>query len=192
MLATDRLYPIIAVALLAAGSIWLERLSREQESTPDRSAGSGPDFIAEQTRIVGFAKDGSRSYALVSERMTHFPNTDITEVERPRLELVSSDRLLTIQSDRGEVSPGGERADFVGNVEAQRQGSTGQADIRFVSERLTVWPDKHRAESTAPVRLTQGQTTALAHGLRADNLFGTLDLIGKARVTIPRRQGNTP
>lgn len=191
MQATYRLYPIIALALLAAGSIWLERLSREQESTPDRSTGNGPDFIAEQTRIVGYAKDGSRSYALVSERMTHFPTTDVTEVERPRLELVSSDRLVTIQSDRGEVSPGGERVDFAGKVEAQRQGSAGQAGINFASERLTVWPDEHRAETTAPVRLTQGQTTALANGLRADNLFGTLDLIGKARVNIPRRQRNT-
>lgn len=192
MQATYRLYPIIAVALLAAASIWLERLSRGPESVTAPSASSAPDFIADQTRIVGFGKDGSPRYALVAERMTHYPDTDITRVEHPRLEIASGDRLLEIRANQGEVAPGGERIDFAGKVEAKREGSPGQAGMTFAAEQLAVWPDEHRAESTVPVRLTQGQTTALANGLRADNLFGTLDLIGQARVNIPRRQGNTP
>lgn len=192
MQATYRLYPLIAVALLAAASIWLERLSRGPDATPERSSNTVPDFIAEQTRIVGFGKDGDQRYALESDRMTHFPGADITHVERPRLELVSGESLLSVNADHGEVSSGGERVDFTGNVDAQRTGRPGQSGITFASERLTVWPDEHRAETTVPVRLTQGPTTALANSLRADNLFGTLDLIGKARVTIPRRQGNTP
>lgn len=192
MQATYRLYPIIAVALLAAASIWLERLSREPDTAPERGTSTVADFVAEQTRIVGFGKDGSQRYALVSDRMTHFPGADITDVERPRLEIASGEQLLNVSADRGEVSARGERVDFTGNVEAQRTGSPGQPGITFASERLAVWPDEHRAETTAPVRLTQGPTTALANGLRADNLFGTLDLIGKARVNIPRRQGKTP
>lgn len=192
MQATYRLYPIVAVALLAAGSIWLERLTREPETRADQSDRRGPDFIADQTRIVGFGKDGSRRYALVAERMTHFPDTDVTKVEHPRLEIASGQRLLKIRADQGEVSAGGERVDFSGAVDAQREGSSGEPAMTFASERLAVWPDEHRAETTAPVRLTQGLTTAHANGLQADNLFGTLDLIGQARVNIPRRQGNTP
>ncbi|PKO55900.1 MAG: LPS export ABC transporter periplasmic protein LptC [Betaproteobacteria bacterium HGW-Betaproteobacteria-21] len=192
MQATYRLYPIIAVALLAAASIWLERLTREPDSVAAPSANTAPDFIAEQTRIVGFGKDGRQRYALVAERMTHYPDTDITQVEHPRLEITSGERLLEIRANQGEVSAGGERVDFSGKVEAQREGDPGQVGMTFAAEQLAVWPEEHRAESTVPVRLTQGQTTALANGLRADNLFGTLDLIGQARVNIPRRQGNTP
>lgn len=191
MRASYRLYPIIAVALLAAASVWLERLSREPEAAPVSGMRNAPDFVAEQTRIVGFGKDGSQRYSLIAERMTHYPDTDITLVDQPRIELSSGARDMKIRAEHGEVSPGGERIDFSGKVEALREGDSGEPATTFVSERLSVWPDDHRAETTAPVVLTRGTTTARANGLQANELFGTLVLAGQARVTIPRRKGNT-
>lgn len=190
MLSSHRIYPVVAVALLAAGSIWLERLTREPEVRAPVSDRTAPDFIAEQTRIVGFGKDGQPRFALVSDKLTHYPHTDITIVDQPRLELDSNGRTLEIRAERGEVSPGGERVDFAGQVEGRRQGGQGEAPMTFASEELSVWPDEHRAESDDAVKLTQGLTTAHADGLRADNLFGTLDLIGNAKVNIPRSKGS--
>jgi len=39
------------------------------------------------------------------------------------------------------------------------------------------------------VQLSRGTARATALGLRADNLFGTLELVGEVRSTFPRRQG---
>ena len=64
------------------------------------------------------------------------------------------------------------------------------APLTLESETLTVWPDNHRARSDSPVDLAQGRATASALGLRADNLFGTLELVGKVRVQLPAAHGS--
>lgn len=191
MQSVHRIYPVLALALLAGASIWLERLTRAPIAGPAQIQSQAPDFIATKSSIVGFGKDGTQRYILFADTLTHLPHSGITELERPRLEILSGARKLEITSNKGKVSAQGERVDFMGDVVAERDGAAGQSAMRFVSEQLAVWPDDHRAESTVPVKLTQGLTTAEALGLQANNLFGTLDLIGKARVNIPRRQGNT-
>lgn len=190
MRASYRLYPLIALGLLAGASIWLERLSRVDETRPIAISGDTPDFIAENTRIVGFGQDGKQRYALVADRLTHLPASDRTLVDAPRLELDNQGRRLTIHATSGEVASGAERVDFRGDVVAWRAAAPGGSEMTFRSEHLTVWPDDHRAETQQALKLTQGATTAEALGMRADNLFGTLDLIGQARVQIPRRQGS--
>lgn len=192
MQSAYRIYPVLALALLAGASIWLERLTRAPVADVTSAQSSAPDFIANQTRITGYGKDGTERYVLLSDQLTHLPQSGVTQLDRPRLEILSGSRRMEITANTGEVSAEGERVDFQGQVRAEREGNPGQDMMRFASEKLTVWPEDHRAESTAPVKLTQGLTTAEALGLRADNLFGTLDLIGQARVNIPRRQGKNP
>ncbi|QDF95916.1 LPS export ABC transporter periplasmic protein LptC [Azoarcus sp. DD4] len=185
-----RLYPVIALALLAGASVWLERVSRDEAPSTVARQQTGPDFVAEQARIVGFGADGSQRYELDSERIAHFPQGDITRVALPRLVLTSEGRATRITAAQGEVSPGGERVDLSGSVRVRRGGDGNGSDLSLDTETLSLWPDDHRAESQSPVSLVQGRNTAQALGLRANNLFGTLELIGQARVHLPRRQGN--
>ncbi|MBR0568299.1 LPS export ABC transporter periplasmic protein LptC [Azoarcus sp. L1K30] len=192
MLSAYRLYPALALALLAAGSIWLERLTRAPEMDAGPSPRSVPDFIASDARITGYGKDGTIRYVLLADQLTHHPQRDVTDLDRPRLEILSENaRRMTITSRSGEVSSQGEQVDFRGEVVAVRDAVPGQDSLHFASEQLTVWPDDSRAASSSPVKLRQGLTTADALGLRANNLFGTLDLIGQVHTIIPRRQGKT-
>lgn len=190
MQAAYRLYPLIALALLAGASIWLERISRDDAPAAVAHEQTGPDFVAEQARVVGFGADGSQRYELVSERMAHFPQGDITRIALPRLVMYSENRSTRITAMQGEVSPGGERVDLSRDVRVRRGGDGSSTELSLDTETLSVWPDDHRAESQSPVTLVQGRSTAQALGLRANNLFGTLELIGQARVHMPRRQGN--
>ena len=50
---TGRLYPIFALAVLAGGSVWLERITRIDDPVTIAEQ-TGPDFIAHDTRVVGF------------------------------------------------------------------------------------------------------------------------------------------
>lgn len=190
MQSTYRFYPVLALALLAGMSVWLERISRVDtpEAAPHQQ--QGPDFVAEQTRIIGFGADGSQRYELVSDRIAHFPHNDVTRVALPRLVMMSEGRATRVTAHQADVSPGGERVDLSGDVRVRRGGDGSGSPLSLDTETLSVWPNDHRAEGDSPVSLVQGNNTAQALGLRANNLFGNLELIGQARVHIPRRQGN--
>lgn len=187
---TYRLYPIIVLALLAGASVWLERVTRIDDPVGSQTEQTGPDFIAEHTRVVGFAADGSQRYELFADRMTHFPQGDITRLEQPRLRMINQGRETRVTAMQAEVSPGGEQVDMRGEVKVRRPGAADDPALALDSETLTVWPDSYRALTDSPVVLTRGNTRADALGMRADNLFGTLELLGQVRVNMPRRQGS--
>jgi len=126
LIDTWRLYPVLALTLLAGASIWLERATRSEEQASTRTQ-SGPDFIATQTRVIGFAEDGSLRYELLAERLEHDPHDDVTRLQQPRLHLHSAQRETRISAQRADVSPGGERVDLAGEVHVRRSGTASEA-----------------------------------------------------------------
>jgi lipopolysaccharide export system protein LptC len=185
-----RLYPIIMLALLAGASVWLERVTRVDEPAAEAAEQTGPDFIAEHTRVVGYGANGAQRYELFADRLSHFPQGDITRLDMPRLRMINEGRETHITALHAEVSPGGEQVDMQGEVRVRRPAVADDPALALDSETLTVWPDTHRAHTDSPVQLTRGSTRADAQGMRADNLFGTLELIGQVHVNMPRRQGS--
>lgn len=183
-----RLYPLIALTVIAGASLWLDRATRVEEPSADGTVQTGPDFSATQTRIVGYAKDGSQRYELLADKLSHFPADDTTQLERPRLTVFRDDTEFHVTALSGKVSPGGEQVDLAGDVLARRTRAAGLPELTLRTEALSVWPDPQRAHTDQPVRLTQGNTTANALGMESDNLFGTLNLTGQVKVHMPRRQ----
>ena len=116
----------------------------------------------------------------------------ITELAQPRLRYDADGRELRITATRGEVLREGEQLRLTGEVRAVRAAAGDSPQMSFASGSLTIWPEDERAETAEPVVLTQGVSTAHANGLRSDNLFGTLELIGNARVRIPRTTRTSP
>lgn len=183
-----RLYPLVALTVIAGASLWLDRVTRVEDAAVSTEPQTGPDFAATGTRIIGYAKDGSQRYELLAERLEHFPADDTTHLTQPRLTVYQSDTQFNVTAQTGKVSPGGEQVDLEGDVHARRNRTADAAELTLVSEALTVWPDPQRARSDRPVQLTQGRTVANALGMQSDNLFGTLNLTGQVRVHMPRRQ----
>ena len=190
MQASYRLYPAIALALIAGGSILLEQSTRVDDSAGEAVRSGAPDFVAERARIVGFGVDGADRYELLAETIVHFPADDTIRLHQPRLLLRAIGSETRIVAQGAEVSPGGEQVDFAGGVRVDRRIEGDPRPTTLRSETLSVWPESHRARSDTPVQLTQGASTATALGLRADNLFGTLELIGNVEVHMPSRQQN--
>ncbi|MFU2486161.1 LPS export ABC transporter periplasmic protein LptC [Thauera sp. WH-1] len=190
MIDAWRLFPVLALAALAGASVWLERITRIEEPAFIGEQ-TGPDFVAEHTRVVGFGEDGRQRYELIAERLEHFPAGDITRLHQPQLRMQDEQRETRITAARADVSPGGERVDLAGEVKVRRPGAGDELPLALDSETLTVWPDAHRAETDSPVVLVRGASRATALGMRADNLFGTLELTGEVRTFMPRRQGSS-
>ncbi|MDR2208574.1 MAG: LPS export ABC transporter periplasmic protein LptC [Azoarcus sp.] len=184
-----RFYPLAIAALLAAGAIWLERATRSPEPAAEVTINESPDFIGDTVRITGFGEDGKWRYTLDSPRITHLPVTDSTQVEQPRLQLISQERRMWINADYGEVSSKGEQVDFTGNVKAEREGVPPDPPMQLFSAQLTFWPQEQRAASNVPVRITQGKTRVDADNFAADNVFGAMKLSGRVKMhLVPRNQ----
>lgn len=153
---------------------------------------STPDFTAEGTRLTSFDRTGELRYELDAEKITNYPASDITELDEPRLRYLGQGRELRVSAHSGTISKGGDEVLLAGEVKAERDGADGSAAMSFASETLKIWPNQERAETSDPVVLKQGNTIAQALGLKTDNLFGTLDLIGKASVHFPRNSRTQP
>lgn len=191
-LTAQQLYPLLALLALAGGTVWLERTTRIEEPRTAGTQRSAPDFTAEQTRMTGFDKHGRRHFELVADRVIHYPSSDVTRLEQPRLRYDTAEGELSVEAHQGEIAGDGKLLRLDGNVRAVRPASASKPALSFASASLTVWPEDERAETTDPVTLTQGENTAQADGMKTDNLFGTLELLGNARVHIPRPSRTTP
>ena len=187
-----RLYPLIALIVLAGATVWLEHMTREDDSARAGESRRDPDFTAERTRLISFDAEGRQRYELLADRITNYPLPGVTELDRPRLRYDVDGRELRLAARTGEVLDGGTQVLLTGEVRGLRVAAPGSAEMTFASESLRIWPDDQRAETDDPVVLTQGATTAHAKGMKSDNLFGTLDLIGSVRVHMPRSARNTP
>lgn len=188
----ERLYPLIVMVVLAGTTVWLDYSTRSDESEPSLRVRDQPDFIAEQTRLISFNAAGERHYELTSPRILHYPMDDISVLESPVLSLQQDARVLRVQADSAEVRDKGDEIFLEDNVSVWRQGLQNEADLTLEGASLTVWPNDQRAASDDAVRITQDASIATGNGLRADNLFGTLDLIGQASVRFDGRTRAQP
>nr|WP_211168995.1 LPS export ABC transporter periplasmic protein LptC [Aromatoleum toluvorans] len=183
---------MVGLIIVAGASLWLERVTTDSDARLSAEARTAPDFVAEQTRLIAFDHTGRQHYELLADKITHYPQTDVTALDLPRLRYEVNGRELYLNAAQGEVLRRGDEVHLKGDVRARRSAAPDRPEMTMSSASLTVWPDDERAETNDPVVITQGASTAHGNGMKSDNIFGTLELIGNARVNIPRSNRNSP
>ncbi|HLW03987.1 MAG TPA: LPS export ABC transporter periplasmic protein LptC [Azoarcus sp.] len=187
----ERILPILALALLASLTIWLERITRPDEA-PEVVQRTDPDFIGYDIRLVSFDEQGLPRYELLAERVTHYPASDLSDYVEPRLHYaLEGGGELNIRSKQGEAYDGGERILLSGDVVVHRSPTETEAEVQVDAETLMYWPDTQQAASDDPVRIRRNNSIAHGDGLRADNIMGTLELRGNTSVEMPRGPRNS-
>ena len=191
ILATiDRFYPILALAVLAAATVWLERITRSEDPQPRTAVRADPDFTGETIRLTRFDDTGALRYVLAADSVRHFPEGNVAEFFGPRFRQQTENGVLRVRADHGTSLDGGEVLHLSGDTQVFRDDIDGSVAFSLHSDSLTLWPQDQRALTDDPVILTQGGAVAHGNAMRADNLFGTLELIGDVRVTMaPRASG---
>lgn len=191
-LPIDRLYPVIALAVLAGVTLWLERVTQSDAPRTVAELREHPDFIGEGVRLISFDEEGKQHYELIADKVTHYPASDLTDLDMPRLRYDAQEGEVRVSAARGQSRAAGEEIHLAGDVHVIREGLTGAPDLTLTSPTLTVWPDDERAETSDPVVLTRGDSVARGNGMKADSLFGKLELIGDARVVMPPSSRTAP
>jgi lipopolysaccharide export system protein LptC len=191
-LPLDRLYPIIALAALAGATLWLERVTAVDDARPSAQTRTDPDFIGEKIHLTNFDATGAWHYELHASKVTHYPQRDVSELVQPRIRYEHPAGTLQVTALHGESSDAGRQVYFSGEVKAVRKGTQDKHDMTLTSDTLRLWPDEQRAETTDPVVLTQGETVAHARAMKADNLIESIQLLGDAKVRMPRSSRTRP
>src|SRR5687768_18034690 len=78
------LFPFVLLALLAALTFWLDRIVQ-----PPAAAGPGrmrhdPDYVVDGLSAVRMDEQGRVKHTLRAQRMTHFPDDDVTVLVQPK------------------------------------------------------------------------------------------------------------
>lgn len=157
----------LGAALLAAIGYWNIRPESFMAPSGPQDADSAIDFYVENARSVQFQADGKLHYRLTSARIEHLRSSDTTLLDKPDLLLYrGSEHPWRVQSERGEVSPGGTQVDLIDAVNVARTDAKGRP-ILLSTSRLSVFPEREYAETDQPVRIEAANGVTTATGMQA-------------------------
>ena len=176
-------FPLVALSALAAGSIWLERVTRAPGDAYLGSDG-GPDVVVDQMALTRFDINGAPHYYLDARRVTHVPGEESSQLEDPVVHYTRESMRMRLAADAGVARDDGERVDLAGTVRGERE-LPGRPITTFASESLTIWPKIEAAKSIDPVVLTQNGAEVRGSGMTADNIFGLITLTGRVNANMP-------
>lgn len=166
LLRTFLPFAALAALLLAIG-YWNIRPESFLAPAPAAQSEDSIDFYVENARSVQFQADGRLHYRLRADYLEHIQHSDITLLTRPDLHLYRGSELpWRVQSERGEVSPGGSEVELIEKVRVARTDAKGRPTI-LTTSRLTVFPEREYAETRQPVRIEAANGITTATGMQA-------------------------
>jgi lipopolysaccharide export system protein LptC len=183
------LFPLLSLLALAAGTAWLERVTRIDAPRNDGRNRHDPDFTATRFTVRQLDQTGKLKYSLSAGGMVHYPDDESTEVSEPRLTYLASPPPMTLQARRATISKDGKVVELMDDVVGQRESDAKTPPASFRSSALTVYPDEEIARTAAPVTLTQGRSVITGVGMEADHMNLLFKLDGRVRATIHRQEG---
>ena len=177
-LVTGTLVVLVVVLVLAAGywNIRPSSFTPQTIQTPQQ-----PDFFMDNPRIRQLNEHGQPAYDLNSERATHQVDRDVTELDEPRLQYYREDegQPWELQARYGEITANGDRVELSENVIIEQQLDP-QTTRRLSTAALSVFPERHYAETDHSVRIEAGGITT-ATGMKAYFNDGRIELLSNVR-----------
>jgi len=174
---TSSVFPVALVALLAALTFWLERLVEGPEGPSGPRDPGTPDFIIDNLKGTKMSPDGHAEYTLAATKMVHFPATDVTDVEQPRLIQWRADAPpVRVSAERGTVSGNGKELYLHGDVVIVREKAPGRGELRVETDYLEVIPDSEIARTPERVVITQDGSRLEGVGMEFNNKSRNLEL----------------
>ena len=186
--------PLVLMALLALGTYWLVRNSPVLTApSAAQSAKTGVDYFMRQFTIKSFDEAGILRSEVSGTEARHYVETDILEIDQPRIRSVGAQNRVTVSTGNQALSNGdASEVQLVGNALVVREAVVG-ADgkglprMEFAGEFLHAFVNEERVKSHKPVTLKRGSDQFTGDTLSYSNLTGIAELNGRVRaVLMPR------
>ena len=132
-----------------------------------------PDLFMTQASISQINEEGHLTSKISADRFTHYPLTDVTTLELPRVALYTPNLTgpWTISSTKGRLLGVSvyrkQSVELWSTVRAEKSNPDGSTTT-FITDALNVYPSENVAESDSPVTIFTGDTQTQAARLRAN------------------------
>lgn len=174
---------LVLLALLGALTLWLERVVQP----PPQQSGAireGPDYIVDGLSAVRMDKEGRVKHTLRAQKMTHFPEEDVTLLVEPHLVTYSEGRApITVTSRHARLSGNGENVYFQEKVRVVRAPVANQSELVLETNYLHVIPDDNIAKTDQAVTIRNANAVIQASGLELNSETRVLKLQGRVKGT---------
>ena len=178
------LFPIFFAAILAFISYWVQVSVENENEKRGNKLSNSPDYFLTNFKTTQTESDGSIRFILSANEMTHFGQDDTTRLKKPLfIRYKNNTPSSRIEGAVGLVSTDGEEVQIIDNVKAARFETETKPKMELFTDQLTILPNKNKAFTKRPVRITQDPKTVVnAIGMRYDKKNGIMTLLQKVRV----------
>jgi lipopolysaccharide export system protein LptC len=179
--------PIILMALMAAGTYWLARNTPALAPVVEQRAPThDADYYLRRFSIKSFDPAGRLKNEIDGAEARHFPDTDTTEIDLPRVRSYDAQGALTVATAKRGISNGdASQVQLIGDAVVARDGTAAgpgaQPHLEIRGDFLQFFMDTERISSTKPVTIKRGNDVFQADSMEYDNLGRVLDLRGRVR-----------
>jgi lipopolysaccharide export system protein LptC len=183
--------PALLVAL-AALTFWLDRIAQPPPATPRDVSSLDPDYIVDGLFASRMDADGRLTHTLRAQKMTHYPEEDLTVLVEPRLvSYAQGEAPVTITSREARMSPNGENVYFEREVRVVRAPTADESELVVLTNYLHVIPDEKIAQTDQPVTIRDANLLVNASGLELNSETRVLKLHGRVKGTLVEQGSRT-
>lgn len=174
--------PLLPLLGLLAFVYWLDRQVQQEVAALVNNQRHDPDVIMGNFFATKMNEQGKPRFLLHAQQLRHYPDHDSTELDAPRLNIVTDERPdVHMVARRGIVSSRGEEVFLHDDVNVLRDAVGDQSAMTLRTEYLRVLPDKDWADTDRPVTIVDAHNTVHAIGMEMDNNARILKLLSQVR-----------
>lgn len=183
MIERGSLWLPLAILLLLAGlSFWIERAIQLAPESPG-SAQSDPEGIMENFNALRTNLEGRQQYRLTAQRLKHYSDSKLTEMEMPRFtHFDTSQGDVTASSRQATVSPDGEEIDLTDDVVVVRSANTGTDSMILRTARLLVFPERNLLRAPGSVDVSDRTLSVRAGAMEYQTDLRIVKLTGRVKA----------
>jgi lipopolysaccharide export system protein LptC len=176
-------FPLVLLAVLAALTFWLDHVVQPPVPRPEAPPNE-PDYFVEGLSAMRMDRSGHVKHTLEAQRMTHFPQDDLTVLVAPRFVAYGEGHVpVTITSKHARMSGNGEDVYFEDDVRVVRAPEGRLSELVLETSYLHVIPDDNIAKTDKPVTIRDATAVVVASGLELNSETRVLELQGRVRGT---------
>ena len=155
---------VVALALLAAWSVWWLRHLQSAPPTGQRAAAHRIDYTMDKFEVTAMNAMGRPQYRLHADSMLHYADDDSSEFLQPRVESVDKpDSPLRLRGERGWMASGGDEIRLLGAVRIE---GVAKQPFTVLTRDVSYKPDDGLAETQAAAELTSTGLQIRSVGMR--------------------------
>ena len=181
-------FPLLLLAALAAATFWLDRLVQPPAGPRSVPVNSEPDYIIDGLSAVRMDRDGRVKHTLHAQKMTHYPEVDMTLLVEPKfVTYADGSSPVTVTARQARMSGNGDNVYFEEQVRVSRAAFGTRSELVLETHYLHVIPDDNIAKTDKPVTIRDATAVVAASGLELNSETRVLKLQGRVKGTYEGR-----